>query len=63
MAEKSKKEEFRVFLDPKEAEIIHKLVDDEETRYKTPSHAIRDIVCDAFGTNKDYKDAKEEAEK
>jgi len=62
MTSKGKKEEFRVFLDPKEAGIVHRLVDDEETRYNTASQAIRDIICDALGTNRDFKEAKKEEE-
>jgi len=58
--EGKKKEEFRVFLDPPEAEKIHGLVEDEETRYRNPSQAIRDIICDAFGSRKPWEEKKYE---
>lgn len=55
-----KKEEFRVFLDPPEAEMIHKLVRDRGTRYRNPSQVIRDIVCDSLGSGKPWEEKKYE---
>jgi len=58
--EEGKKSEFRVFLDRPQAEMIQKLVEDEETRYRNPSQVIRDMVCDSLGSKKPWEGEKYE---